>query len=184
MVEVYREYAPRLLLTPGGEYFLSFLRATLLHDYYLLGEKLTFLYHIEHLVRRATDILWQDALGPSWQKRIMEEGTAIEMLRPKQPVDRLTLKGRVRIMAKLVASGDVPEASVENALGKKWQDNLLDEFVFNLRNDLAHGHVYDDAFVAKFEADWERYAHAVSYLCELYNRLTGGANAAPARKSG
>lgn len=174
---VFDEFAPSLLDTAFERFFLGILEAGIRSDILMLGEKLSFITRLEALLRQfATSELWPPHLGSAWPQRVL--AVANDLRREgKQRADipgltdpaQFTLSDYVRVTDKLVAVGEIEGPAVADRLGPDWRPSL--HGILGLRNDVAHGNLYEPAKSVRIFNQWRDVARSACRAGDVYNRL-------------
>jgi hypothetical protein len=144
---IYRSNAA-LLGSRAEDIFFAAFEAWIARDFAPLAEKLGFIPRLERLVRTACDQLWQE-MGDGWEDIVSEALADIHITNQRR--ETLALADHARVLAKLIELGRLNRPEVDAALGPQWRDALLvnQQDVRQLRNDVAHGDVWNDDFSAR-----------------------------------
>lgn len=174
---VYEEFRGEHLDAPFERFFLGMLEAGIRDDAVLFCERLSFIMRLEASVRGfLTRSLWPDFLGQDWPTEVL--ATTNELLResPKKAdtrtvadVSSLTLSDYVRVTDKLIAQGKVDAAAAVERMGDDWSRKLRG--VLQLRNDVAHGNLYEPANSDRVMHRWREVTTSACAAGEVFNRL-------------
>jgi hypothetical protein len=174
---IYDEFASGLLGTPFERYFEGILEAGIRNDILMLGEKLSFIMRLEALLRsQMRSKLWPHGIGTDWPRRTLEvanelrrSGKTRQDVTSLTDVAQFTISDYVRVTAKLVELGELDSRAVSHALGATWETDLRD--IVEVRNDVAHGNLYEPSRAAQVLSDWRQTARAACLAGRIYNRL-------------
>lgn len=179
---VFESYGIVHLDTEFERFFLGMLEAGIRDDAVLFTERLSFIMRLEAMVRSAfVRNIWPQALGPNWvptaletADRLFAEGNAKRneaSRRTFTDISSFTLSDYVRVADKLITADVIDAESVGSVLGEGWSTRLRG--VFNLRNDVAHGNLYEPVESERMMKQWKELTMAACAAGEVYNCLAG-----------
>lgn len=173
---VYTSYYADLLDTPFERFFLGLIEARLLKDSYMLGEKLSFIMHLEALVSHYLSQEWRRKLGAEWHEivsgigsELRRSGRRTEVSAVRISVRDFTLSDYIRVNGRLRSTGKLDLDEVDEALGHGWEENLRD--LLPLRNDVAHGRVFASDSGTAMAETWRDIAAMACGVGGIYNAL-------------
>jgi hypothetical protein len=162
-----------LLGTPFSTILEGLFLAKLKEDPFLLGQKLIIIMKVESLLGRFFVDLYKTKLrrqdseqGSSWFQVVRDAATLCSVAEGKSPVTDYTLHDYIVVTNKLIATGKLSRKDVEDVLGVEWNERL--DRVKDVRNDIAHGRVFQNQYVKE---KWEDVANAVCNIGDIYNAL-------------
>lgn len=158
-----------LLRTPFEPIFLAVLHARLSQDVALLAEKLSFLLRLEGMVRKFLVEVWASELGRDWYRTVKEAAGQCGVSVTKDPVKEYTLHDIVTVTLQMTSHNAIPQERIDTILGQSWGVRLSQ--VKDLRNQVAHGDIYDDDVAKHLFVNWEAMAESVCNVGYLYNAL-------------
>lgn len=165
LANVFRDFHA-LLGTPFSTILEGLLVAKLKEDPFLLGQKLIIIMKIENLLGRFFLDLYKSRLEDDWFQIVRQAALSCNIADGKHPARDYTLHDYIAVTNKLVAGGKLSGSEVEDVLGPGWIERL--ERVKGVRNDIAHGRVFQEDYVKE---NWETVARSVCQIGDIYNAL-------------
>ena len=155
-----------LLNTPLASVFKDLILAWLGNNQIAFIEKLSFVMRLEGLLRRYFIEECSSILGRDWLDVIKRLATECKITPPDKSPASYTMHDLVTVLNKLVETANLPADRVQEVLGVDWFAQL--KSLPELRNEFAHGKLYDDAKI--FER-WPRIVNVALTAGQVYNRL-------------
>jgi hypothetical protein len=177
--EVFRHYT-HLLSTPFSGLFLSLMQARIDKNFQELNRELIIVLHFESLLKLYIQELFQAYLGDDWERKVEEIALLIPKIGHEVLKDFrfsfLSIGALAQIANRMVTEGLLPDADLKRTLGPDWVSDL-ETFASAIRNPLAHGATFGEAFARTFIENWRTRAELLCRIGDAYNQLLRRAQA-------